>query len=151
MKLHKLFEEIFDEINKEYVDVFNEGKKIFPKLKLDYTTISGGNKLHLRFFTNYPKNKGSFGLNSFKKYLIDEKINKVKKWLLSKGIEIEVSKSRTISGHLSGSFYFKNKENKEIRISNHQPKTHDLRPNLIINWDTQPDIIKNFMVVNNVI
>lgn len=146
MKLYKLFEEVLSN-SQEYIDVFNEGKKFFPKLRLDYTTLSGGKKLHLRFFLNYPKNKGSFSLGGFKNHLTFEKISMIKRWLIAKGINLEVSKSIV----KSGSFYFFNKENQQIRVSDHLPKKNDTRPNLIVTWDTKPEAIKKFMLDNKVI
>lgn len=76
MKLLVIFEEILSELD----ILTNEGKNLYPKLRV--IDVNG----KPRFFLNYPKNKGSFSIAGFKNYLGSEKIKRTVDWLNRKKI-----------------------------------------------------------------
>lgn len=119
--------------------LFDEGKKFYPKLRFIKVKDKYSNKENLRAFTNYPKNKGSYSLGSFKNAIAVFKIRKTIDWLKDKGIsELNFSKS-------TNSVYFTYKK-KTFRISDH--KRNDFNgTSIIINWNTTPEEIVN--ILNN--
>lgn len=119
MKILPLFEELSD----EFENVYQEGKKIFPKLSI--RKVNGVK----RFFLNYPKNKGSFSLNSFKKEIVRQKIKKIYTWLNEKRLVKKINWSQTTL-----SIYFKFKD-KNIRISDHKKNSFE-GVDILIKWDT---------------
>lgn len=112
--------------------VLMEGIKYFPKLKMRITTTRTNNVPEPRFFSNYPKNKGSFSIGAFKKYLAVYKILQIEKWLKNKSIKI-------ISSNTTHSIYF-NYNGINFRLSDHKSNRNDVT-DIIIKWDTPSQLI----------
>lgn len=117
----KLLEIIQDEID----SVYDEGKKYFPKLKV----------IDNRFYLNYPKNKGSFSLGSFKDYIFRYKRDNTLRWMQKQG-----NVSNIKYAEATGSLYFKF-NNKNIRISDHKKQFDG--EDILIQWNTSPVDIAN--------
>jgi hypothetical protein len=115
--------------------LFDEGKKFFPNLKFEFTTLSGGKKLNLRAFQNYPKNKGSHSIGSFVNILTGVKIKYIAKWLSEKGFKIRYSNS-------TNSFYI---IEPKIRVSDHKQKDEFFGTEIIVKWDSQAQDIVDEM------
>ena len=124
--------------DQEAVLLYNEGKKLFPKLILKFDTP----KYHglPRFFYNYPTNKGSFGASTFKHQLIQKKIELIMKWLTDKGYTKDINHSiRTNSKYFTIN-------NHNVRLSDH--KKHFDGVDAIIKWDTSAKEIIDYILSN---
>ena len=104
------------------VELLEEGKKYFPKLK----EIDG------RYYLNYPKNKGSFSESGFKNHLVAYKIEKVIDSLNAKNITYS-NTSQSVYFTLNG---------KNFRISDHKKSFDGI--DITIKWNTPiEDIMQN--------
>lgn len=101
--------------NKDVQDVKGEGELYYPKMQI----IDG------RVFVNYPKNKGSYSIDSFKKHILDLKLDRISNLLLSKGIKVRNSQT-TVSRYIKF-------RDREIRISDH-PNRHFYGLDIRVNW-----------------
>jgi hypothetical protein len=118
-------------------DLYIEGKKFYPKLKFLEVKDKYTGKVNLRAFTNYPKNKGSYSLGTFKTALTVFKISKTVEWLRkNKNInDVVYSKS-------TNSVYF-NYKNKNFRLSDHKKNSFNGQ-SIIVQWYTTPQEIISY-------
>ncbi len=130
--IKKLLRENIESV--ETQELFKEGKKLFSNLKMFMTTTKSTTVPELRFFINYPSNKGSYTPAGFKAYLGSHKLDKIYRWILSK--KIKITKSNT-----TNSIYFSLK-NKAIRMSDHKRRSFE-GIDLLVDWKTNPQEIAN--------
>jgi hypothetical protein len=135
MKYLKTFENFEPVVlDSHYQKVFDEGVKYFPKLKCLSTIIRNTTTPQIRFFNNYPKNKGSNSLEGFKKQISNYKMNKIIEWIKKKG------DVKNLRPSMSTNTYYFSFNNKEVRISDHNSSKFE-GTNFIIKWDTTPEEI----------
>ena len=115
--------------------LYLEGKKFYPNLVIKNTTTRNDTIEKPRFFKNPRKNLGSYSYNSFKNILVDYKINRIVRWLETKGLVTNFIPSKT-----TNSVYF-TFNGKKLRISDHAKKSDSV--DIIIKWDTQSSEIIN--------
>jgi hypothetical protein len=131
----KLLESLHRIINESINDeLFRIGQKYYPKLRLMPTSTKlSPDKVEDRFFINYPKNKGSFHPNQFKKLIISHIIDYVLNNLDKKQI------SKLVYSNTTTSVYFSYKGH-GYRISDH-PKNSDTYRDIVIDYNTDPSEI----------
>lgn len=131
--------ESFDYLVESHIsdDLFNEGKKFYPKLRFIKVADKYTGEEKLRVFTNYSKNKGSYSLNSFKKTLAIIKIGKTVSWLTTK----KNVKNLTFSKSTNSVYFDINK--KKFRISDHVSNNFN-GVSIIIKWYTTPQEIVEY-------
>ena len=114
--------------------VHAEGLKYYPKLRYFETTLRNDPTPSTRFFTNYPKNKGSYSIHQFKAHIVHVKIDLIMKWLAGRYKLTNVVRSMTTS-----SVYF-NINGTSIRISDHDSTRFD-GSKFTLTWKDDPSIV----------
>jgi hypothetical protein len=137
--IKKILREGLEDLSEFERLLFDEGKKFYRKLSFKKIPNKTTGVITTRVFLNYPKNRGSFSVGSFKNHIIDIKIKKTIDWLGNKLIK-NLNYSKTTS-----SVYF-NYNNKNFRMSNHRKNSFN-GIDILINWDTSPqEIVNHFKV-----
>lgn len=133
MKLLPLFEGVYSEpiIPDDLLlkTLYDEGKKFYPKLTLRYTVLNGDSKQSLRFFFNYPKNKGSLSVEGLKNEITREKINRTVDWIVRK------YSAKIVNHSLTTNSAYLRVGDKHIRVSDHKRKSFD-GVDILITWMT---------------
>jgi hypothetical protein len=128
--LREAIEKIEGPLNQEYNDVFIEGQKIYPKLKILMATTKSDAVPKPRFFLNYPKNKGSYSLHGMKMDIAKHKIDLVINYLTKHGVKDIVKSIST------NSLYF-TLNNKKFRLSDHGRRDFE-GVNIVVLYNSSP-------------
>lgn len=106
----------------KYDDLFKEGLKYYPHMRIDYSTNLNDPKDELRVFP-FRKNKGSYSIGGFRNDIRYRKLRDIYKHL-----QIMNGVNDLYFANQTNSIYF-TLNNKVVRISDHNPSK--LRPNNI--------------------